>query len=62
MRSTKLFAVTAVLIVAGIGGWAASNTLAGVAAPTGGGIDPFQIMVNAKQLPNQQIEDFSSIN
>jgi hypothetical protein len=56
-----LFAVATALILAGIGGWAASNTQARVAKATVGGIDPLQIMTNAKPLPTEHYQDFSMV-
>jgi|EndMetStandDraft_3_1072993.scaffolds.fasta_scaffold60399_4 hypothetical protein len=61
MRKTGLFAVVAALILAGIGGWATSNTQARVATATVGGIDPFLIMTNAKDLPAEHYRDFSMV-
>jgi hypothetical protein len=43
--------------VHGIGTWAALTTHASVAAPAPLGIDPFQMMVTAKDLPTQQEVD-----
>jgi hypothetical protein len=61
MRKISLFAVAAALIVAGVGGWAASTTSARVATSTGVGIEPFQIMKNAKPLPARHYDDFSLV-
>jgi hypothetical protein len=71
MRKISLFAVAGALIVAGVGGWAASTTNARVATSTGVGIEPFQIigvgiepfqiMKNAKLLPAQHYDDFSLV-
>ena len=60
MRKTGLFAVVAALILAGIGGWP-PNTQARVATATVGGIDPFLIMTNAKDLPAEHYRDFSMV-
>jgi len=57
MRKTTLFAVAATLIVAGVGVWAASTTTARVAPSTGDGIEPYQLMMNAKELPTVEFVD-----
>jgi len=64
MRKTNLFAVAVVLFVGGAGGWAASYTQARVIGPMDGGIriNPFQITLNAQQLPTQQFQDFSVLD
>jgi hypothetical protein len=49
------------LILAGIGGWAASNTQARVATATSIGINPFEMMRNAKHLPTEHYQDFSML-
>jgi hypothetical protein len=54
MGKTKLFAVAAALIATGFGVWAASPTNARVSPSIGQGIQPFQLMVNAKGLPNEE--------
>jgi hypothetical protein len=61
MRKTGLFAVAVALILAGIGGWAASNTQARVATASSIGINPFQMMTNAKHLPTEYYRDFSMV-
>jgi len=61
MRKTGLFAAAAALVLAGVGGWVASNTQARVATATVGGIDPFQMMMNAKHLPTDHYQDFSMV-
>ena len=50
MRKTTLLAVAATLIVIGFGLWAASPAKAPVSPSIGQGIDPHQLMVNAKNL------------
>jgi hypothetical protein len=61
MRKTTLFAVAATLIVAGVGVWAASTTTARVAPSTGDGIEPFQLMMNAKELPTVEFVDYTFV-
>jgi hypothetical protein len=59
MLKTALFAFVAACVLAGIGTWATSNIQAGIAGPTGVGIDPFQMMVSIKHLPSAHHDDFS---
>jgi hypothetical protein len=63
MRKISLFAVTAALIVAGLGAWVATTTQARVIAPVGirAAIDPLQIMMNAKELPTEEFVDYSFV-
>jgi hypothetical protein len=63
MRKTGSFAVVAAaLILAGIGGWGASNTQAArVATATSIGINPFQMMTNARHLDTDLYQDFSLV-
>jgi hypothetical protein len=61
MRNTKLFAVAAALILAAVGGWAASTTDRSVAAPTRVSMEPLQIMMTTTDLPEQHFKDFSVI-
>jgi len=50
------------LILAGIGGWGASNTQAArVATATSIGINPFQMMTNAMHLDTELYQDFSLV-
>jgi hypothetical protein len=60
MRQTNLFtAAAAAPILACVAGWAASDTRARVATPSTVRIDPFQVMVSAKQLPTEHFSDYS---
>jgi hypothetical protein len=61
MGNIKLFAIATALILAGVGGWAASSTQARVTSVTGVGIEPLQIMMNATRLPEERYADFSSV-
>jgi hypothetical protein len=63
MRKTKLFAITAAVILAGVGAWAVLTARAPVAeaALPGVRIDPSQMMMNAKDLPTERVVDFSVI-
>jgi hypothetical protein len=62
MRKISLFAVAAALIVAGVGLWVASTTTTARVAPsTGDGIEPFQLMMNAKELPTVEFVDYTFV-
>jgi hypothetical protein len=61
MRKTTLFAVGAALIATGFGVWAASNTHARVAPSMGQGIEPFKLMVSAKDLPGVEFVDYTFV-
>jgi len=62
MRKTSSFAVAATLIVAGVGVWAASTTTTARVVPsTGDGIEPFQLMINAKELPIVEFADYTFV-
>jgi hypothetical protein len=61
MRKINLFAVAAALILTGVGGWVASTPRASVAAPIDVQVDPFQIMMNAKNLSTVRYQDFSVV-
>jgi len=59
MRKISLFAVAAAFIFAGIGVWAASTTHGRVeAAIENYSIDPFQMMLNARDLPVEHYDLF----
>ena len=60
-KTTGLFAFAPVLILAGAGGWVASNTQAPVATPTHVRIDTSEITMTANQLPSEHCQDFSVI-
>jgi hypothetical protein len=56
MRKISLIAVAAAVIATGLGVWAAAPTNA--RAPSmGQGIEPFQLMLNAKGLPTAEAYD-----
>ena len=61
MRKIGLLTAAAALVVAGIAGWASTNSQARVATFTGADVDPLQIMLNGKDLPQQHFEDLSVI-
>jgi len=58
MRKISLV-VAAALILAGVGAWVATTTQARVKAPIGAKpIDPFQIMMNSRDLPTEEFCQF----
>jgi hypothetical protein len=60
MRKTSMFAVVAAVIATGFGVWAASPTNA--RAPSiGQGIEPFQLMLNANNLPTTEFADYTFV-
>jgi hypothetical protein len=61
MRKITLFAVAAAVIATGVFGvWAASPT--NTRAPsTGQGIEPVQLMMNAKGLPSVEFADYTFV-
>ena len=61
-KTTGLFAASAAaLILAGVAGWAVSDTQARVAAPATVQIDPFKVMTSATQLPTEHFADYSFV-
>ena len=61
MRKTSLFAFTPALIAIGFGVWAATPANAPASPSIGQGIEPFQIMVNAKELPTVEFADYTFV-
>jgi hypothetical protein len=63
MPKSSLFAVAATLIATGFGVWAAASaTNARVAAPPiGHAVEPFQLMMNAKELPTVEFVDYTFV-
>jgi hypothetical protein len=61
MRKISLFAVTAALTATGFGVWAASTTNARVTPSIVQRIEPFQMMVNAKELPTVEFADYTFV-
>jgi hypothetical protein len=49
------------LIAIGFGVWAASPANAPVSPSLGQGIEPLQIMVNAKELPTVEFADYTFV-
>jgi hypothetical protein len=56
-----LLAVTAAVILAGIGAWVASTTQARVEAAPNVTISPLQLMMNSKDLPAEEFVDYSFV-
>ncbi|HJZ78831.1 MAG TPA: hypothetical protein VKD91_00740 [Pyrinomonadaceae bacterium] len=61
MRKTTLFAVAAAVIAIGFGVWAAAPTTARVSPSIGQGIEPFKLMVSAKDMPRAELVDYSFV-
>ena len=61
MRKTTLFAIAAALIATGFGLWATAPTDAHVSPSTAQAIAPFQLMVNAKDVPTVELADFTFV-
>jgi hypothetical protein len=59
MRKTTLGAVATALIATGFGVWAASP--ARVSPSIGQGIEPFKLMVNAKDLSRAELVDYTFV-
>jgi len=57
--TTRLFAVAATLIATGFGVWAASP--ARVSPSIGQRIEPFRLMVNARELSTVEFADYSFV-
>ena len=62
MRKTTLFAaVASALIATGFGVWAASPANAPASPSMVQGIDPLQMMVNAKEMPTVEYADYTFV-
>ena len=61
MRKITLFAFAPGLIAIGFGVWAASPANAPVSPSIGQGIEPLQMMVNAKELPTVEFADYTFV-
>ena len=57
--TTRLFAVAATLVATCFGVWAASA--ARVSPSIGQGIEPFKLMVNAKNLSQAELVDYTFV-
>jgi hypothetical protein len=61
MRKITLFAVAAAVIATGFGVWAAAPTSARISPSMSQGIEPLQIMMNAKGLPTVEFADYTFV-
>ena len=61
MRQTTLFAFTPALIAIGFGVWATTPANAPASPSISQGIEPFQMMVNAKELPTVEFVDYTFV-
>ena len=61
MCKIDLFAVSAVVILAGIGAWGASTTHARLETASEVSIAPLQLMMNSKELPVEELADYSLV-
>jgi len=62
MRKISLYAVATFLILTGVSGWIASSTQARVeAAALAESIDPSQMTINARDLPNEEFTDYTFV-
>ena len=61
MPKTAMFGFAPALIAIGFGVWAASPAKAPVSPSLGQGIEPLQIMVNAKELPTVEYADYTFV-
>jgi hypothetical protein len=62
MHRIRMFALTVVVILAGVGAWAASTTTrARIDTPSGASIDTLQMTKGAKDLPTGHYVDYSLV-
>ena len=61
MRKITLFAVAAAVIATGFGVWATAPTTARVTPSMSQGIEPFKLMINAKELPSVEFVDYTFV-
>jgi hypothetical protein len=61
MRKTTLFAFTPALVAIGLGVWASSPANALASPSIGQGIEPLQMMVNAKDMPTAEFADYTFV-
>src|SRR6266545_2366786 len=61
MRTIRLFAIAAAMVATGVGVWAASTTNARVAPSMVQGIEPLQLMMNAKGLATAEFADYTFV-
>ena len=61
MRKISLFAGVAVLVLIGVGAWIGISTSSSTSALAASTIDPFAMMVGAKDLPISHYVDYSVV-
>jgi hypothetical protein len=61
MPKTAMFGFAPALIAIGFGVWAVSPANTPVSPSLGQGIEPLQIMVNAKELPVVELVDYTFV-
>ena len=61
MRKISLFAFSPALIAVGFGVWAASPANTPASPSLGQGIEPLQIMVNAKEMLTVEYADYTFV-
>ena len=62
MRKISFYAAATFLILTGAGGWIASTTQARVEGPAlVEAIDPSQMTINARNLPNEEFTDYTFV-
>jgi hypothetical protein len=61
MRKISVFAGIAVLFLIGVGAWIGVGTWTSTSALAGSTIDPFAMMVSAKNLPTSHYVDYSVV-
>ena len=61
MRKISLCAIAAAMVAIGFGVWNASTGARAVAPPLVQGIDPHQLMMNAKELPTVEFVDYTFV-
>jgi hypothetical protein len=61
MRKIALLAAASALSLVAMGGWIIASMQTQPDAPTKVGIDPFQIMAHAHDLPVEHVVDFSVV-
>ena len=61
MRNTAMFGFAPALIAIGFGVWAASPANAPASPSIVQGIEPLQMMVNAKELPTVEYADYTFV-
>jgi hypothetical protein len=61
MRKISLVAIAAAMLAIGVGVWAASTTNARVAPSMVQGIEPLQLMMNAKGLATEEFADYTFV-